>query len=98
MTVERRTKGGLYIPPNVSDVRTLSLRCEVCGDEFYNDEMAAFQRHVIACCRKHEDAIHAVSPRNYMSAFESDEGWDAEWARWVKENPEKWKRERDIPT
>lgn len=94
--MDRRTKGGLVIPPNVSGVRTLSLKCLICGFMYYDDELRAWQAHVARCARKHEAEIQAVSPKNVLPAFESGEGWDSEYEQWVKDNPATWKRERGI--
>lgn len=64
--------------------RPIAFRCRVpidaeqtCGKPFYENERAAFERHVGECARENADAIHAASPRTRMP-WSDPENWSPE--------------------
>lgn len=80
----RVTASGLIIPSQVASVRAPKFECMVCGQaRFYEDELAAYERHVAKCSEQHEDAIAAASPRS-EGPFSDDAGFDVELEAWAK--------------
>jgi hypothetical protein len=94
--MERRTRGGVVLPANVSGVRTLAFRCMVCGTEFYDDEQLAWTRHVGRCVGRHEQEIHESAPHNRLPGFLGDVNLDVEYQRYARERPRDWYRDHKI--
>jgi hypothetical protein len=94
--MERKTKGGVILPGNVAGLREVRFHCNVCGADFYEDEERQWVRHVGQCVNRHEVEIHEASPRTKAPGFLDPEYGDREYERWVRENPQKWARERGI--
>lgn len=76
----------LWIPPNSEADRDREVFvCLVCGDELREENYA---KHVPACARKNEDAIHAVQearrPRAIFGSF------DEEFRAWQRRTGKLW--------
>ncbi len=92
---EKVTAGGLILPENIAGDRQVGFACTICGDEFYDDELAAYSRHVAKCAGRHEQEINEASPRTQVP-FLNPENWDTEYEKWVRDHPQQWKAERGI--
>lgn len=74
---------GLIVPRRLNETPTLF--CTICPKEFYRDEYAAYERHVIS--HPLEDLV-PHSPAMQAPALFSDAGGDEEWAKWVRDHRE----------
>lgn len=63
-------------------------RCLCCNDAvFYDGEEAAYERHVVACSERHDEAMRAESWRAKVPGiFDPDVSGDVELERWVRLN------------
>lgn len=64
----------------------LAFQCNVCGKQFYQDEKAKLDRHVIKCAERNEEAVLNLSARHRLR--EVFDAGDAELEEWVRKNQE----------
>lgn len=56
--------------------------CLICGDEFTENESAAYERHVAKCAATHHDELKAAQDHARPPGFKPQ---DAEYAAWLKQ-------------